>query len=94
MIRVAGLVVVLALVGCGQSKPDVWSEYATAQSVVQHEWTRLKEIRDLLKDDPENADLVAMEKNAVIRFDVASKHASEIRSRIPGMPAAVDLKSR
>lgn len=93
MIRVAVLLVVLAA-GCSSSKPDVWSEYATAQSVVQAEWSRLKEIRELLKDAPGDTDLKAMEENASLRFDVASKHASEIRKRIPGMPPSVELNSR
>lgn len=88
------LFAVAALVGCGQSKPDVWSEYATAQTIVQSEWSRLKEIRELLRDDPENKEFLAMQANAEARLEVAQKHASDIRKRIPGMPSTPDLSFR
>lgn len=77
--------VALCAVGCSNSvtvKPDPWQEYETALNVVEYESKFKEQVFDLVQRDPSDANKELYEK-ASARFDAASKHASEVRARLP-----------
>lgn len=76
------LVAVAGLVGCGQSKPDVWSEYADATQIVTYEEHHLDQVQKALLDDP-TPENKALEAKVKARWERAVKRLGEVRDRLP-----------